>query len=197
MKKQQKEFLKWVHDTQLSPSGKKEMELLFPKLFKKEEPRNGWYKDPKYPKWLGFFEDGFLRYGVNTEGFWFKKEESNYKGINQEEKATDEEVVIALDKIRLEKGLVAGCVANNFKLYNKEFKSIRAKDWKVDFQDGSLVFITGPSTTWEIMKDGEWATVTEESKTKQAEQLERVENFLTMLNKANKIAVKAIEEYNK
>jgi hypothetical protein len=47
------------------------------------------------------------------------------------------------------------------------------------------------------MKDGEWATVTEESKTKQAEQLERVENFLTMLNKANKIAVKAIEEYNK
>jgi hypothetical protein len=195
MKQPQKALLKFIYENEVSKDVKDEMEIVFPKQFaQKPKPRNGWYKDPQYPEWLGFFEAGVCVYGIDSSGDWFDNY-YHYKGIDREEKATDEEVVIALDKIRIEKGLVSGAVAKS--AFNDKISEIKCKGlYMISIEN--LVSDRADECSISLMYKGEWATVIEEPKTDiNKEQSERLEKFLNNLNKANEIAMKAVEKWNK
>jgi hypothetical protein len=103
MKKSRKEFINKVHLSATKP-WKTKIEEEFPKLFKKEEKANGWYKDTIRHKWCMFFENGIMKYGVDMLGKWKENLSHNYTlGVN-DYKATNKEVGETLIKEAKKKG---------------------------------------------------------------------------------------------
>jgi hypothetical protein len=149
MKKSRKEFINKLH-SEAYPSWKLRIETQFPKLFKKEEKANGWYKDTIRHKWCMFFENGIMKYGVDILGRWSEDLNIPYTLMDNDYKATDKEVGDALIKKAKKKGFEIGI--------KTEYGAIN-NNYKHEFRPKTNVFYFG---NIEVFNNGKWATIIKE-----------------------------------
>jgi hypothetical protein len=149
MKKSRKEFINKAHENACD-AWKTKIEEEFPKLFKKEEKANGWYKDTTIDKWCMFFENGIMKYGVSTLGRWSEDLNIPYTLMDNDYKATDKEVGDALIKKAKKKGFEIGI--------KTEYGAIN-NNYKHEFRPKTNVFYFG---NIEVFNNGKWATIIKE-----------------------------------
>jgi hypothetical protein len=174
MKKSRKEFINKAHENACD-AWKTKIEEEFPKLFKKEEKANGWYKDTICDKWCMFFENGIMKYGVDTLGRWSEDLNISYTLIDNDYKATKKEVGKPLIKEAKKKGFKKGVSFNvTNDLYNVSYGGVEGINTisKLNFEyisyNNSLNVVCNGGKMC-IFKDGVWATIVESITRKQAE----------------------------
>jgi hypothetical protein len=149
MNKSKKDLIKNIHADSCYAS-KLIIEKEFPKLFKKEEKANGWYKDTTINKWCMFFKNGIMKYGVSTLGYWLKDLNTTYILSDEDYKATNEEVKETLTKEAIKKGFEIG-VKTEYGVINNNYKH--------EFRPKTNVFYFG---NIEVFNNGKWAEIIKE-----------------------------------
>ena len=163
MKESRKEFIKKAYSAACS-EWKESIEKEFPKLFKKEEI-NGWYKDKEEKDWCVFLENGIMKHGFNGNGNWFDCHNQNYKLSNSDFKATDKEVEEALIKEAKKRGFKGGVSIKSKWMPNISANKLNGKfmfDNKFE-----LCSETNGLMKYTIFRNGVWATIIEETITKE------------------------------
>ena len=157
MKESRKEFIKKAHSAACS-EWKTNIEKEFPKLFKKDNLVVGkWYKSGKC---LFNYQKNSNVYGFFKDGIWTYKNWSWSFRDKNASLATDEEVKQALikeaKKRGFKKGVMVRCEGYNDAIFDGEF---RFGMFKGGVLDGINI--------GDIFKDGVWATIVEETITKE------------------------------
>jgi predicted small secreted protein len=170
MKESRKEVIKKMHEY-ASDAYKLIIEKEFPKLFKKEDKANGWYKDTTCDKWCMFFENGIMKYGVSTLGLWLKDLNTTYILSDEDYKATNEEVEqahikeakkIGFDKEGISFKIIEGPSTGSVNLtkitnqYVIKYESSRNR-----------VVLVKNSISYTICINGKWAEIIKETITKE------------------------------
>ena len=142
---------------------KYKMKHEFPEVFKKEE-QNGWYKDKKYPLWLGFFKNDCLLYGFDTDGNYFiNKKPCLDTDKTNDLQATEQEVFEVLKNEAVKRGFVEGVYFNSV-ISNDIFKFN-----EIFFNgDNSMVWSKGCGV---IFKNGTWTKIIPTKTKEEAEKL--------------------------
>ena len=163
MRKSRKDLILKLH-VEVSPSSKSEIEVEFPKLFKKDDLVVGkWYKSriclfnyQKHSKVYGFFGDE----GWIDENWTWSKRDS--KVIL----ATDEEVKQVLIKEAKKKGFKKGVKINNLEsignMLSYHHHGISSNGSFYNISENAFWFM-GKLIFW----NGKWATIVEETITKE------------------------------
>lgn len=160
MKDGRKNLIKDLHSV-VGTVWQTSIETEFPKLFKEEEKLNGWYKDVKEKGWCMFIENGIAKYGFNTLGKWKEDLSWNYELGENDYKATDKEVGLALIKEAKKRGFKYGVVAD---LTNCGYYANRAKILNENYRyNGRWLSVDN----FIIFEYGKWATIVPETITKE------------------------------
>lgn len=135
----------------------------FPEVFNLSKDFTGWVKakGELNKKWITFFENGFQKYGIDSDGNWFAQ---NIKvSIHGDEfEATEQEVFEALKNEAVKRGFVEGALCN----WGSDCGVIEVKDLR--FEAGKLWC----DKNWIIMDEkGTWATIIQTITKSEAEKL--------------------------
>lgn len=138
----------------------------FPEVFSLPKDFTGWVRIEGIlnKKWLTFFENGFQKYGFDSEGNWFSQIIKVSLQGNEFE-TTNEEVFEALKKEAVKRGFEKGtfvekCLVHDISgKMDFEFKS-RVEKLKIFWLGGFCIF-----------KNGKWATIIQTITKSEAEKL--------------------------
>ena len=157
MKESRKDLILKLH-SEVFPSFKLKIEKEFPKLFKKDNLVVGkWYKSGKC---LFNYQKNSNVYGFFKDGIWTYKNWSWSFRDKNASLATDEEVKQALIKEAKKRGFKEGV---NYKSMNNELSVLKAPFRYQEIKKNTLDIWGG----YNIFKDGVWATIVEETITKE------------------------------
>jgi len=140
-----------------------QLEGVFPEVFKK--PFTGWAKDTCCCNklWITYFENGLMKYGIDSRGYWFIKENPvfEFSESDTHKEATPQEVEDALIGEAKKRGFVNGAFFND--LHYKSFSGkVDIVRWEEDSQDLR-------SGGYCIFHNGIWATIIQPKKMTQSE----------------------------
>lgn len=114
-----KETILAIHG-KLSNESKLEIEKCFPDYFARE-PLNGWFIDDRFPKFMAYWQDGKIYYGIDSLGKWFYHEpDKAYLGayVHHQINLSIEVVEERLRELALIIGFKTGIVIEGSRLLN-------------------------------------------------------------------------------
>lgn len=116
---------------------KQKIESKFPKLFKKQEELNKWFKDDRVPKWMLYYTDKGTCYGFGADGVWSDEDKTsrNPYDIKNNRLATDQEVEQALQNELEKRDIKKGAFVDNSNLSNDFNPNNKLKSDIVDFSE--------------------------------------------------------------
>ena len=145
----------------------------FPEVFKKEE-QNGWYKDKKYPLWLGFFENDCLLYGFNPGGNYFiNKKPCLDTDKTNDLQATEQEVFEALKNEAVKIGFKEGVYITPMYSDGKDYfpdENIINKPLNFHLK-GNTLEVDGGTDGYRIFVNGKWTKIIPTKTKEEAEKL--------------------------
>jgi len=177
-KKQQQFLIDAVNNTDVCQEWKTKVKDAFPKLFVKEQYKNGWYKhqNGKHPDWLMYNDfDSDEGYGFKLDGSWGSWGNDTYIVCHKLAPATDKEVEQALIKEAKRRGFKDGVKLNvdGIGFYQGYGNDLIITDMnKIVFNPDSNGLVArkqGGDYNTAIFKDGKWATIIETITKAQAE----------------------------
>ena len=137
---------------------------LFPDAFKTKF--TGWAKDIHEfnKKWIAYYENDVMKYGISASGYWFKPESNaNYNEYENDREATEQEVETALINEAKKRGLIDW---NYIKATNGDYGLVNDGIWVYDKNVNKLYY-----AGFILFDNGKWATITPTKTKEEAEKL--------------------------